>query len=88
MEGLGRLVREPNRRVDIIGAPMENNINLTHMLFYDDVFIFLNGSHHGIDSFKGILNCFCRATCIGVNHLKSTLSVAGCSRVEISYVLE
>lgn len=58
---------------------------LTHLLFVDDVLIFLDGSIRDSASFANVLSLFYRATGMMANHGKSTITLAHTSIQESRY---
>ncbi len=49
---------------------------LTHLLFFDDVLIFLDGSQQDSSTFHDILKLFAMATDMEANHSKSTITLS------------
>ena len=60
------------------GLRINDNLYLTHLLFVDDVLIFLNGTRQDSIQFDLLLNWFCRATGMAPNSTKSSIIVMGC----------
>lgn len=58
MEGLGWIIMEEHRRGRIIGIKIIDDCMLTHLIFVDDVLIFLNGSVGDITSIRDIFSLF------------------------------
>lgn len=80
MEGLSRLIAEAKRNGDISGLKITEQFSLTHLLFVDDILIFLNGSVRDIIALNDILMLFCKATGMEINKDKSTRSLMRCSQ--------
>jgi len=85
MEGLSRLIK--NART--VGAPGRVRISkmtsLSHILFVDDILIFLNGSFRDSYYFKNILSLFCKATGMMPNYDKPTIIFVSCLQNEERY---
>lgn len=79
MEGLRRLIRAAKSRGRLKGASVARKMNLTHLIFVDDVFIFIDGSQREINIIKKIPSLFSKATSMETNLQKSNLSAIGCS---------
>jgi len=60
---------------------------LTHLLFVDDVLIFLNGSIGDLTNIKATFSLFQVATGMLINDTKSTLAAAECTQHEIHFAL-
>eukprot|EP00253_Pinus_taeda_P023181 PITA_23181 len=79
MEGLSRLIILEKRSGGLQGLKITEQFYLTHLLFVDDILIFLNGSVRDLTSLNEILNLFCRATGMEINREKSTISLSACT---------
>lgn len=87
MEGLSRLVKEEFRRGRLKGIKITEGCTLTHILFVDDVLLFLNGSIGNLTIMKNTFALFQTTTGMAINNNKSTLTEAGCCPYEIHYAL-
>lgn len=67
---------------------MENVSYITHLLFFDDVLIFSDGSIREITCFKHILSLFCKATGMNSSYNKSTIMLVGCLLSEKRHALQ
>lgn len=76
MEGLNRLIASAKRDGWLYGMKMNDHCYLTHLLFVDDVLIFLDGSQQDSSTFHAILNLFAMATSMKSNHSKSTITLS------------
>lgn len=76
MDGLSRLIASAKRDGDLCGLKISYDCFLTHLLFVDDVLIFLDGSIRDSCSFSKILSLFSSATGMLTNHSKSTITFA------------
>lgn len=85
MEGLNRLIAAKHRRGRIKGIKITENCSLTHLLFVDDVLIFLNGSLADTSALQSVFDLFQKATGMIINVHKSTLTATGCSQHEVVY---
>ena len=82
MEGLSRLIAATKRNGDFSGLKITEHYSLTHLLFVDDILIFLNGSVRDIIALNDILQLFCKATGMEINREKSTRSMMRCTYQE------
>lgn len=55
MEGLSRKIASKKSEGRLMGVKITNQCILTHLLFVDDILIFLDGGIHDINSFTRIL---------------------------------
>eukprot|EP00253_Pinus_taeda_P030816 PITA_30816 len=85
MEGLSRLISSARDRNQIIGINISDNFYLTHLLFVDDILIFLNGCIGDTASLQHIFALFQQATGMQINESKSTITAVGCSQQESAY---
>eukprot|EP00253_Pinus_taeda_P002123 PITA_02123 len=76
MECLSRLIYHEKQNGRLIGINITDQCYLTHLLFMDDVLIFLDGSIRGTNSLDKILAIFYRSTGMVANHTKSSISLA------------
>ncbi len=77
MEGMSRYISKEKTLGRLQGIKITNSYILTHLLFVNDVLIFLNGSIGDITTFSTILKYFCFATGTECNQLKSSLTTVG-----------
>lgn len=61
------------------------NFSLTHLLFVDDVLIFLNGTMANTSTLQNVFDLFQMATGMIINVQKSTLIAIGCSQHEVYF---
>ena len=73
MEGFIKLIKKSCEEGDLGGVRISDMTTLSHLLFVDDVLIFLNGSFRGSHSSKNILSLFCKATGMEPNYDKSSI---------------
>lgn len=85
MEGRSRLIKKAHERGDLGGVQISNMTTLSHLLFVDDVLIFINGYFHDSYVFKNILSLFCKATGMEPNFGKSTIICVTCLQNEERY---
>lgn len=79
MEGLSRVISSARDRHHLTGIKIVDNLFLTHLLFVDDILIFLNGSIGDSTSLHGSILLFQQATGMLINNNKSTITMVGCS---------
>lgn len=73
MDGLSCLIESAKRNGDLCGLEITDDYFLTHLLFVDDVMIFLDGSIRDSRSFSNIISLFSSATGMLANHSKSSI---------------
>ena len=73
MEGLSSLMTCAKSDGSILGIKLNDFIQLTHLLFIDDVVIFLDGSCQDNSNFLKLFNIFLKATSMEPNNNKSTI---------------
>ncbi|XP_050944096.1 uncharacterized protein LOC127150413 [Cucumis melo] len=59
---------------NIKGVRMKDNINLTHLLFADDILLFVEDDEPSLQNLKNIVNLFQLASDLNINLNKSTIS--------------
>lgn len=82
MEGLSRLIESAKREGRLKGLKMSDLCHLTHLLFVDDVLIFLDGSIQDSTTFHDILTLFEKAIGMVANQSKSTITLTHTSPQE------
>lgn len=87
MEGLSRIFSGDCKQGQLQGIKITNNCILSHLLFVDDVLIFLNGDVGDLTALHSVMLLFCTATGIECNARKSTITSSGCSPHEIQFAL-
>lgn len=83
MEGLSRTLGEEHKQERIRGIKITNVCTLTHLLFVDDVLIFLNRGIGDITSFHRALGIFIKAMGMVLNEAKSTIIAMGFSQYKL-----
>lgn len=73
-EGLSRFLKEAVRRGDLTGLILALGINLTHLLFVDDILLFDRGTRRDIDCLYRGLNMFKTTTGMVINLQKLAAS--------------
>lgn len=87
MEGLSRIISVEHRRGKIVGIKIMDNYFLTHLLFVDDVLIFLNESIGDTIALQNVFGLFQKEIGIVINIHKSTLTPASWSKTEVKFSL-
>eukprot|EP00253_Pinus_taeda_P030029 PITA_30029 len=87
LKGLNRLIGEDHKQGRIAGIKITDTCILTHLLFVDDVLIFLNGGIGDLTSLHNAFGIFQKATRMVLNEEKSTITTTRCSQHEIYYAL-
>jgi hypothetical protein len=67
VEALKRLIKEEKSSGKIKGVAVIGKESLSHLLFVEDILYFTNGSLKEDEALRGILNLFCKATCMVIN---------------------
>lgn len=70
------MIASAKRDSDLCGPKISDECFLTHLLFVDDVLIFLDGSIQDSRSFSKILSLFSSTTGMLANQSKSTITFA------------
>ena len=73
-EGLSRAINEAKRLGRFTGICIGDQLNITHLLFVDDVLIFCSRDRRDTRVLKEILDLFSKATGMDINVEKSTLT--------------
>eukprot|EP00253_Pinus_taeda_P020940 PITA_20940 len=79
MEGLSTVISSARDRQHLFGIKLADNFYLTHLLFVDDILIFLNGSIGDSTTLHNSVLLFQKATGMRINDKKSTITIVGCS---------
>jgi hypothetical protein len=66
VEALRKLIEDARIKGDLYGVVAGQEKN-SHLLFVDDVTCFINGTLKDITSLHGVLDLYCRATCMEIN---------------------
>jgi hypothetical protein len=83
VEGINKAIGEEKSRGDFQGISISTTLNLTHLLFVEDVLIFCNGKMGDADKLRCILDIFRKVTRMKINDHKSTLSIHNMEEVEL-----
>ena len=87
MEGLSYLLEKAKEDGSIHGVRIVDFVQLTCLLFVDDVLIFLDGFPHNNINFLNLLNMFCKATGMDPNNNKSTIMLVRYTVFECGHAL-
>lgn len=85
MEGFSRLLKKGREDGTLDIVWISDMSSLTHVLFVDDVLIFLNGSFTDSYGFKSILSLFCKAIGMEPTIEKSTIIIVTCQLHETRF---
>eukprot|EP00253_Pinus_taeda_P029159 PITA_29159 len=85
MEGLSRVLISARDRHLLTGIKIADDFYLTHLLFVDDILIFLNGSIGDTTTLQNAMLLFQQATGMKINEHKSSITSVGCSIHESVY---
>eukprot|EP00253_Pinus_taeda_P008270 PITA_08270 len=88
MEGLSGFLASTRERQQIMGIKIAEDFYLTHLLFVDDVLIFLNGSIGDSTALQHAMHLFQMATGMKINVQKSTITTVGCTAHETAFALQ
>ncbi|KAL0555833.1 hypothetical protein IC582_004334 [Cucumis melo] len=72
MDYISRLLNSVGENIK--GVKMNDNLNLTHLLFADDILLFVEDDEHSLQNLKNIINLFQLASGLNINLNKSTIS--------------
>ncbi len=84
--GISQLIVDAKRRGKIKGIEVAINMYINHLIFVDDILLFIDGSRIDIPQIKSSLNLFLVATGMCINPQKSSLVHEGFSRIEITKI--
>ena len=87
-EGLSQLIYAAKRRGDINGIEVDINLQITHLLFVDDILLFSSGSRSEIGTLKQIIDLFLTTTGVIINFSKSVIIAEGLSSDDIRRTVE
>ena len=87
-EGLSRALKEVIRLGKFTGLQLAQNLNISHLLFVDDILIFCSGSVRDLRTLDDILKIFSKATGMDINVGKSTVIPFLLSREEELVLLD
>lgn len=68
------------------GLEVAVNLFISHLLFVDDILLFLNGNLDEVKVLKEIIDLFLKATGLQINHRKSHFILEGFNRNEVSAI--
>jgi hypothetical protein len=74
VEGLSRALAAEKRSGSFPGINISNSLQITHLLFVDDILIFTSGTKGEAETLKNTVNIFSKATGMIINEGKSTLT--------------
>jgi hypothetical protein len=77
MESLSILLKQGQEAGNLTGIKVSRVIKVLHLIFVDDVIIMTKASVAEWKLVKNILDQFCGASGLGINHVKSTFHFAG-----------
>jgi hypothetical protein len=73
-QGLSRALAAENQRRSFPVIKITSSLQVTHLLFVDDILIFTMGSRLEVGTLKSIINIFSKSTGMIINEEKSTLT--------------
>jgi len=88
MEGLSRIITSARDRNQLTGIKITEIFYLTHLLFVDDILIFLNGSIGDTTTLQNLFMLFQQATGMMINDSKSTITTVGCTQHEFTFATQ
>ena len=74
VEGLSRAILDAKRRGQFEGIKIDTHLNITHLVFVDDILLFCSGSIQEAENISAILQIFCKATGMMLSEHKSTIT--------------
>eukprot|EP00253_Pinus_taeda_P020147 PITA_20147 len=81
-EGLSRLILKAKQSGMLTGLEVAVNLFISHLLFVDDILLFLNGNLPEVKVLKDIINLFLKAIGLQINPRKSHFILEGFTRHE------
>jgi hypothetical protein len=72
-EGLSLLIKDARWRGVLKGVKVSNSMNIMHLLFFDDVLMFGDGTSQELRSLRIILDLYCKAIGMELNLRKSCM---------------
>eukprot|EP00253_Pinus_taeda_P002170 PITA_02170 len=81
-EGLRRLILKAKQSGMLTGLEVAVNLFISHLLFVDDILLFLNGNLPEVKVLKDIIDLFLKATGLQINPRKSHFILEGFTRHE------
>jgi hypothetical protein len=84
IEGLSRAIQEQVREKNIEGIVVARGLNITHLMFVDDVILFGSGNFEEWEAFKEVMDLFCKATGMDFSPQKSSFLEAGWKAEELA----
>jgi hypothetical protein len=84
VEGLSRAILEQVGGNKIKGIPVARGINITHIMFVDDIILFGIGNIMKWEVYNKIPELFCKATCMAISPHKSSFLEAGWAVEELA----
>lgn len=88
MEGLSKLIKDMHHRGRLSGIKLLEDSTITHLLFVDDVLMFLNGGIGDLTTIQNTINIFKTATGMTIKNSKSIITVSKCSPTEIKFSIQ
>jgi hypothetical protein len=88
VEGLSRAIQEQVRENNIEGIPVARGLNITHLMFVDDVILFGSGNISEWEVFKEVMDLFCKATWMAFSPQKSSFLEAGWKAEDLALLKE
>ena len=84
-EGLSRLLKKAHQDGHLLGIVVAPHLQITHLLFVDDVLIFCSRTVHDVNTIFRILGLFSIATSMEINEGKSSMMTHGMDEVEVRH---
>ena len=86
VEGLSRFLIDAIWKRDLTGLELASGLQLTHLLFVDDILLFCNGSRRDVDCLHRGITLFKVTTGMQINLQKSTLSLIHLRAPDMRYM--
>lgn len=87
-EGLSRLILKAKHSGLFTGLEVAVNLFISHLLFVDDILIFLNGNLNEVKVLKDLIDLFLKATGLQINPRKSHFILEGFNRQETNAITD
>ncbi|KAL9680174.1 hypothetical protein QQ045_018052 [Rhodiola kirilowii] len=86
MEGLSRMMQGLNKAEGFYYYPKCHRIKRSHIMFADDLIMFISGRNSAVEAMKGVVSKFLECSGLSINSQKSSLFTAGMCEGKVACV--
>ncbi|KAL9685328.1 hypothetical protein QQ045_022776 [Rhodiola kirilowii] len=86
MEGLSRMLQKLSKADGFYFHPKCHRINLSHIMFADDLILFSSGRNSAVEAIKKVLDKFLSCSGLAINLQKSNLFTGGMNAAKVEWV--